>query len=398
MLLSSPLILAALLSASDAGAPDTRSARAESRDGAADLADDVKLLYQVVTCQDGKLPDNLDQKTIDAYCKKQKEKFARFQEHWGTHATEFITGLEPKELPPELVYPFGGGDLMMALAAFPDAKVITTLSLELAGDPRRLKTLADKKALETSLKGIAEASGTTLVSNDSKSVNLSKTQRGELPGQLSIHLMGLALFNFVPVSVKYFRIEDDGTLHYFTAAEITALEGQSAGRLKETWKSPDFSPAFANVEVQFVPKDKPDAAPRIHRHIGADLSDGGLKKAPGVLAYLKAKGDVAAMTKAASYLLWRDDFVTMRDYLVSHARFMLSDSTGVPVRWWKKAKCEVKTYGSFEKSFLGTWQGYQDELKAEFEAQGPRKLPMRFGYPDGSAEKRSHLITATCPR
>jgi hypothetical protein len=385
MLTPSQILLTALLAVPEANAP-------------AQLADDVKLLFQVVTCQQGALPTNLDAATIETYCKKQNEKFKRFEEHWGTHAQEFLTGLQPNDLPREVVYPFGGGDLMMALAAFPDAQVITTLSLELAGDPRRLKTLTDKKALEQSLKGIAEASGTTLVSNDSKSVNLSKIQRGELPGQLSIHLMGLALFGYVPISARYFRIENDGALHYFTAAEITALEGQSADRLKETWKPPDFSPAFANVEIQFVPKDKPDAKPRIHRHIGADLSDAGLKKFPGVLAHLAGKGQVTTMTKAASYLLWRDDFVSIRDYLLAHSRFMLSDSTGVPIRYWKKANCPVTTYGSFQASFLGTWKGYQDELRGEFETQPQRKLPMRFGYPDGSPEKRSHLVTALCPK
>ena len=131
----------------------------------------------------------------------------------------------------------------------------------------------------------------------------------------------------------------------------------TATKLKETWKSPDFSPAFANVEVQFVPKDTPSAPVRIHRHIGANLSDEAIKKAPGVLAHLEAKGHVAAMTKAASYLLWRDDFVTMRTYLVNHIDYMVSDSTGVPPRWLLKAGLTVETWGSFEKSFLGTWEG-----------------------------------------
>ncbi len=37
------------------------------------------------------------------------------------------------ELPEAVVYPFGGGDLLSALAAYPDAAEYTTLSLELAG-------------------------------------------------------------------------------------------------------------------------------------------------------------------------------------------------------------------------------------------------------------------------
>ena len=44
-------------------------------------------------------------------------------------------------MPKTVVYPFGGGDLLSALVAFPDATEITTISLEQAGDPRRLRTL-----------------------------------------------------------------------------------------------------------------------------------------------------------------------------------------------------------------------------------------------------------------
>ena len=47
----------------------------------------------------------------------------------------------PKDLPTALVYPFGGGDLMAALQLFPEATEITTISLELAGDPRRWRAL-----------------------------------------------------------------------------------------------------------------------------------------------------------------------------------------------------------------------------------------------------------------
>jgi hypothetical protein len=360
----------------------------------AEFIDDVRLVFQVVTCQGGPVPSPLEAKTVDAYCARMKPKFERFRTHWGVTARDFIATQRPATLPIELVYPFGGGDLMMALTSFPDAAVITTLSLELAGDPRRLKTLADAKALEQSLKALDEAATTTLLSNDSKSVNLSKIQRGEVPGQLSMHLMGLALHDQEPVSVRFFRVEPDGSLHYFTASEIAALEPQKASKLKETWKAPDFSPAFANVEVQFVPKGQPGASRRTHRHIGANLSDEGLAKAPGLLKHLDAKGQVAAMTKAASYLLWNNAFTTMREWLVAHAVFMISDSTGVPPRYWKKKGCAVQTFGNFQKSFLGTWEGYQEELREAFASA--KKLPMRFGYPDGSPEKRSHFIVASC--
>ncbi|MBE2248950.1 MAG: hypothetical protein IAE78_05315 [Myxococcus sp.] len=375
--------LAALLAASPAAAEP------------ADFIDDVRLVFQVVTCQPGPVPPPLDAKVVEAYCRQMTPKFERFRSHWGVTAREFIALQRPAGLPGELVYPFGGGDLMMALTAFPEASVITTLSLELAGDPRRLKSLADKNALAQSLKVLNETATTTLLSNDSKSVNLSRLQRGELPGQLSMHLMGLALNDQEPVSVRFFRVEPDGALHYFTHAEIDALEREKATRLKASWKPPDFSPAFANVEVQFVPRGHPQAPRRVHRHLGANLSDEGFAAAPGLLAHLDQKGRVSAMTKAASYLLWQNAFSVMREWLLAHAVFMISDSTGVPPRYWRKAGCAVQTFGSFQKSFLGTWEGYQEELRAEFASA--RRLPMRFGYPDGSPEKRSHCLVVKCP-
>lgn len=379
----------ALVLSAPAAAPPTSPAEPP-----AEFIDDVRLLFQVVTCQDGALPENLDAKTVASYCAQMKPKFARYRGHWGAPATAFLTSVRPGEVPGELVYPFGGGDLMMALTTFPEARTITTLSLELPGDPRRLKTLSDKAALAASLKQLDETVSTTLLSNDSKSANLSKGQRGELPGQLSMHLIGLALHDYEPVSVRYFRVEADGRVHYLTPAEVAALDGTTASSLRAAWKAPDFSPAFANVEVQYVPKGQPGAPRRVHRHLAADLSNDGLTKAPGVLKHLEAKGRVSAMTKAASYLLWSDTFSALREYLVSHAEVMLSDSTGVPPRYWKKAGFAVETYGSFQKSFLGTWEGYQQELRDTWAAQPARKLPMRFGYPDGSPEKRSHLMVA----
>ena len=357
----------------------------------ADFIADVKPLYDVVTCQGTALPQ-LDAKTLAAYCTSQNKRYEHFRSGWAVRAQKFVGDLLPPELPEEVVYPFGGGDLMAALALFPKAKVITTLSLELAGDPRRLPGLTDAKVLKASLAAIANASASTLMSNDSLSKNLSATQQGELPGQLSMHLMGLALAGQEPVSVRFFRVEADGSLHYFSAEEVKAMEGTTAGNLKASWKAPDFSPAFANVEIQFVPRGEPAAPRRIHRHLAANLANDSLP--PGVLEHLEAKGRVTAMTKAASYLLWRDAFSNVRDYLLTHADFMVSDSTGIPPRHWTTRGCTVAAYGKFEKSFLGTWEGYQEEMRKVFVTA--KKLPMRFGYPDGSPGKHNHLLTANC--
>ena len=83
------------------------------------------------------------------------------------------------------------------------------------------------------------------------------------------------------------------------------------------------------------------------------------------------------------------------EWLLGHAVFMLADSTGVPPRHWTKRGCTVEAFGKFEKSFLGTWDGYQQELRELF--AGAKPVPMRFGYPDGSPSKHNHLLISRCP-
>mgnify|MGYP001602544807 FL=1 len=359
----------------------------------AECIDDVRPLFDLVTCQGA--PEGLDAATAAAWCVRQKKRYASFSTRWAPRASAFLAPLKPKNLPTALVYPFGGGDLMAALQLFPEATEVTTISLELAGDPRRWRRLTDPAALKKSLKVISEASESTLINNDSVSEKMSVAQRGELPGQLSMHLMGLALAGQEPVSVRFFRLEADGTLHYLTAEDIDALEGTKASKLNVEWKSPDFSPAFANVEVQFVPKGQPAAPRRVHRHFAANLAN--KKLPPGLIAHLEAKGRVTAMTKAASYLLWGAGFKKLRDWLTSNAAFMVSDSTGVPPSLWKEKGCTVEAFGKFEKPFLV--EAEQDPALEEVRALfvNAKKVPMRFGYADGTEKKNDHLMIAKCP-
>ena len=238
----------------------------------------------------------------------------------------------PADLPKTVVYPFGGGDLNTALTTYPGLTEATTMSLEHAGDVRRLRGITSKQ-LAASLALLRQTIQGLVLSNDSKSVNLSKGQRGELPGQLSFFVVGLALHDLVPVGLRYLRLNVDGTPHFFSEDEIAANEGSKAMNLHGQWQSPDFSEIFSNSEIAFVPRGSAAGTqPRVHRHFAANLSDEHLGEDPSILRHLEAKGPVAAMTKAASYLLWRDDFSLIRNYLLTHATFMVSDSTLVSRR------------------------------------------------------------------
>jgi hypothetical protein len=375
----------AAAAATPAAAPATPAAEAP-----ADFTEQAKTIFKLITCQGDALPPEFDAKAVATYCERQSKAIAAARRQAGD-VIPFMAALRPADLPTTVVYPFGGGDLVTALSVYPDAKDVTTMSLEHVGDPRRLPLLADKKVLATSLELVRATTNGLLHANDSKTENLQKGQRGELPGQLCFHLLGLAVHGYEPVQVRYFWINPDGTLHYVTASDIAAVEKENAKLLRAAWTAPDFSRAFSNYELIFVKKGgDPAKEARVHRHIAFDLSDGGLKKNPGLLTWLEAKGPVATMTKAASYLLWNPAFTTIRSYLLKNMVFMVSDSTGIPPAVAKKAGFTQETWGRFAGSFLEASETINEDFRKLWAQYPKNKLKFRFGYIDSAAQY--HLL------
>jgi hypothetical protein len=109
-----------------------------------------------------------------------------------------------------------------------------------------------------------------------------------------------------------------------------------------------------------------------------------------VIKHLEAKGKVAGMTKAASYLLSWESFSTMRDYLTGHVEWMVSDATGVAPKWGKAAGYEYETYGQFIGPHIPAGNGISKDWRTEFESEPKRDLAFRFGYYD--RKQANHLI------
>ena len=115
---------------------------------------------------------------------------------------------------------------------------------------------------------------------------------------------------------------------------------------------------------------------------------------PAVLRQLESKGPVTAITKAASYLLWWKGFSQIRDYLLGHMVWMISDSTGIPPEDATAAGFEQIPYGQFEGPFLKAGQKPSEAFQRLW-ADSPEALPFRFGYPDSAGH--SHLLITRHP-
>jgi hypothetical protein len=353
-----------------------------------DFTPEAKALLAVGACGDGATPEGITAEEVTTHCDAVKKAQTDYTDSWVKPARAFFETHVPKDVPKKVVYPFAGGDLSTALTVYPDADEITNISLEPAGDPRDIDTLRGKD-LDRALAKVASELKFLYRVNFSNTINMIDAMRGgQLPTELIFALSALKVHGYELVGLHYFKLNEDGTLHYLDDKDLekAPVVGKAKAEIRN-WQ-------FANAELLFR---RPGGRVQIYRHIrqnlGNEESKGigpGLKQDPRVIKYLEAKGPVAAMTKAASYLLSWDSFSIMRDYLTSHVVWMVSDATGVAPKWGKPAGYEYETFGDFVGPHIPAGSGISKDWRTEFDSQPKRELGFRFGYYD--KKNMNHLI------
>lgn len=359
----------------------------------ADFIAEARFLARLVPCAgDMALPKRIDAKLVETHCAQMRAEIDEYRRSWVDVAMPFIAGIVPKGLPDKVVYPFGGGDLLSALATYPDANEYTTISLEPAADIRKVDTVPAEE-LPRELARYRSHLAKLFEKAHSRTDNLGINSHSDIPGQIVFSLAALEVHGYEATSLRYFHIQPDGSLKYLEQGEIAG----EVAKAKAKGKDPD-EVVFGNMELQFRKKGAAATdAVKVLRHIVFNLEDYPLKTDPSLIKHLESKGKVAAMTKAATHLLWSDHFSIIRNYLLTHADFMISDSTGVPPRYAKAAGFVQDTYGIFTgpAPFGTPGKKDTDELVALFKANPQVELPFRYGYPD--AAHHGHIVVTRRP-
>lgn len=223
----------------------------------ADFAAEARQLFDLVSCQ-GPAPAGLDAATVKAFCAP-REKGRREERVRAVRVAVRAAPPQPRpeKLPSVVVYPLSGGDLLGALAAFPEARNFTLTARSPAGDPRSA-SLRDPARLRSFLE--------------------SGAAPGEPAAVLPALLAALAAEGHEPTGLRYFRVEPGGALHFYGAGELAAL-GEKG---------------WASCELVFARKGEPNRT-RVVRLLAAELTDAAAATQPGPLAHLSAKGTFAAL-------------------------------------------------------------------------------------------------------
>jgi hypothetical protein len=378
------LLLGAVLVAATVGVHPASALADEGHD----FTMEARALLAVGACGDVAPPEGFPKDVLAAHCEIIKKAQTDYVDNWVKPAREFFAAHVPKDIPKKVVYPFAGGDLSTALTVFPDADEITTISLEPVGDPRDLGTLKGKD-LDRALKKVEYELKFLYRVNFSNTLNMIDAMRGgQLPTELIFALSAMKIHGYEIVSLRYFSLAPDGSIHYLDDDDLKkAADPAKAAAQKRNW-------FFANAELQFR---RPNGRVQVYRHIRANLGNDdsagigpGTKTDPRVIKHLEAKGQVAAMTKAASYLLSWESFSIIRNYLIDHVVWMVSDATGVAPKWGRPAGFDYETYGSFVGPHIQAGNGISKDWRTEFAAEPKRELAFRFGYYD--KKNANHLV------
>jgi hypothetical protein len=242
--------------------------------------------------------------------------------------------------PRTLLYPFGGPDLLHAIALFPQASNYVLLGLEPAGGLPYLDN-QDPGAVMGALHRL----GLAMDSQLKHGYFITKDMRGDLaggpmPGVTPILLASLALMD----------------------ARVQSVEPLNAG-------------GRSGVDIRF---QLPGGGSRRAIYVSGDLSNGGFNSS--YRSWLSSYGGSVAYFKAASYLMHDSGFSGIRDWVLGNCHAVVQDDSGIPYRYFDANKWQVRLFGDYDAPIELFAKHAQPDLKAAYDAGGGSPIPFGSGY------------------
>jgi hypothetical protein len=103
-------------------------------------------------------------------------------------------------------------------------------------------------------------------------------------------------------------------------------------------------------------------------YFSGDVSNDGLRKS-GLLKFCGKLGQTNALIKSASYLLHRDRYADLRDFILKQSTLVLQDDSGIPISYFDATKWNFShsvttsgRYRSFEIDIRHRSLGYFERV------------------------------------
>ena len=300
---------------------------------------------------------------------------------WQRHAARFdsvfeakdrdslsrIRAFAAKEVPQldrPLLYFFSGPDFLYANAFYPDAPTYVLSGLEPAGEIPRMEEL-NTRALEYTLHNSERSLSSVL--------NLSFFQTNDMRSQLSSG----PVFGTLPV-IYIFLARAGKTIN---EAETIVLDQE--GNIKQVPAERKSGETAAAPQdgvrgIRIVFSDKTHPRQTLY-YFSGDVSNEGLRKS-GLLKFCGTLGQSNALIKSASYLLHRDRYGDLRDFILKQSALVLQDDSGIPLSYFDLSKWDLQPFGNYVGPIRLFGNRYQVSLARLFRAPNRKAIDFGVGY------------------
>ncbi|MCK5536233.1 MAG: hypothetical protein KAI79_05360 [Bacteroidales bacterium] len=249
-------------------------------------------------------------------------------------------------------YPFGGPDFLFAQAHFPQARKYILVGLENTGtlpsfDLNNAQEWANYiKKLNYSLRYLNKAGYfvTKQMMEDLK--------QPELNGVVHLFLLYIAKLNFVITNIEYCSINNEANL-------IKANKNEAK-----------------IIRIKF--KDK-NAVEKELIYFQQNLANNALASNKNFENYLSKQKPFHSYMKSASYILFKEDFIHHRNFILNNSCDIFQDDSGIPYQFLQK-QFKTELFGNYSQTTKSFKQDYQKDLKSELDRINPTQLPFKIGY------------------
>ncbi len=253
-------------------------------------------------------------------------------------------------------YPFSGPDIVFPLIFFPCAGEYILVGLEPVGEILRRQGLTLQRLDEM-------LSSCSVAVQDLIRLSFYRTKVMEpefadtaLKGVLPVLMVSLARMDMEILEVVPGNLDENGG---FVRADEASPEPRSA------------------VRIEF--RRAGDAPVQSLVYFSCDLSNSGLKKRPGFVAFLANAGRYFTFMKSASYLCRKPYFSKIKKAILDRSYAVLQDDSGLAFSAFSPGTWKISLYGTYD----GPVKLFEDHFEQDlWEAMNNRAKPLnfRFGY------------------
>jgi hypothetical protein len=253
---------------------------------------------------------------------------------------------------PVAFYMFSGPDFLYADQLFPRAAVYVLCGKESLGpppDPLRIGNLSGALGnLENALK--SSLNTTYFITKDMKVDLHEQNLNGVLP----------ILYTFLARADK-------------SITNVTFGSLSSGGAFQEGSRG-----STPGVRIRYT--DNQSGESQTMYYFNTDISDGGIKAAPGFLKFCQHLGTGASLLKSSSYLMFENGFGTIRNFVLDHSRVIVQDDSGIPLTYFDPNRWSLRFFGVYLGPIELFKQHFQPRLQELFAQTNPPPIEFGFGY------------------